>query len=254
MYSESEGCKPRLSCESSVTYSNAYVYITPCILYFSCLVTSIAKCSVIDGWLLRKGWHWLCPSCLVSVSWFCIRNSNQSRQQKVRKILDFTQWLRSNLTPNIGINYFRHSHVEPVALRLSSTSHYQLDGSNTSLAEFSALLPDGGHTVHIDNNHGRPEVYTVTLLHQMKCVDIIQAYYVNTERPSKQPLSTLARHCLNYLKQTTLCRPSLGLESIQTPEGHAVRSYEAVCNDWSAVYAETERNQNVWRKELGLTS
>ena len=161
--------------------------------------------------------------------------------------------LRSNFTPNTGTNYFHHSHIEPVALRLSSTTHYQLDGSNKSLAEFSALLPGGGHTVHIDNNHGRPAVFTVTLLHQLKCLDIIQAYYV-TDQPSKQPLSTLVRHCLNYLKQTTLCRPSLGLESIQTPEGHAVRSYEAVCNDWSTVYAEVERNQNVWRGESDFAS
>ena len=168
-------------------------------------------------------------------------------------MLDFTEWLRSNLTPNIGIHYFRHSHTEPVALRLSSTTHYRLDGSNTSLAEFSALLPEAGHTVHINDKNGRPEVYTVTLFHQLKCVDILQTYYV-TDRPSKQPLSVIVKHCLNYLKQSTLCRPSLGLESIQTPEGHAVRSYEAVCNDWSTVYAEAERNQAIWRREVDLAS
>ncbi len=176
-------------------------------------------------------------------------NSTISPAQGRKNAGFYRERLRSNLTPNTGTHYFRHSHVEPVALRLSSTTHYQLDGSNASLAEFSALLPEGGHTVHINDKNGRPEVYTVTLFHQLKCVDILQTYYV-TDRPSKQPLSSIAKHCLNYLKQTTLCRPSLGLESIQTPEGHAVRSYEAVCNDWSAVYAEAERNQAVWRREV----
>lgn len=148
-----------------------------------------------------------------------------------------------------ALNYFTPLIAEPVALRLSTTAHYQLDGRNHSVAEFARLLPKGGHTIHVDNDKAQTEVYTVTLFHQLKCLEIIQQEYVSS-RPRIQPLSPVTWHCLNYLKQMFLCRPSLGVESIVNPYAHAVRSYEMVCRNWSKVYAEVERNQEAWKKSL----
>jgi len=135
-------------------------------------------------------------------------------------------------------NFFHPIPADPVAMRYSATTRYQLDDMN-SASEFAHLLPSGGHTVRVDDEDGPARVYTVTLFHQLKCLDIIRQGYI---LPPLEDLPALAHHCLNYLHQTILCRPSLGIESTKNFRGGAVRSYETVCNDWSAVYDEAERN------------
>ena len=104
------------------------------------------------------------------------------------------------------------------------------------------LLPSGQHLVRLASQSEDEdlEVYTVMLFHQLRCLDIIREDFVLTAGSSP-----LARHCLNYLRQTILCHPDLRLESVRRSEGQkptTTREYEAVCRDWSSVYKEAERN------------
>ena len=130
---------------------------------------------------------------------------------------------------------------KPVGMRVDYTSHYQYDTAEGA-AEFAALLPPTGHLVYLDepstSGPHNPKAYTVTLFHQMKCLDVIREQYAN---PSDARLP-LTNHCLNYLRQTVLCRPNIGVEPAKNSEGTAVRGYDAVCRDWTKVYEEAERN------------
>lgn len=112
------------------------------------------------------------------------------------------------------------------------TSYYQLDESGAQ--DYSAMLPSGGHIVHVGNTE-----YTVTLFHQMRCLEILRREY--TRAPQTSP-SFLTQHCLNYLRQTIVCRPNLRLESVKSPHGESTKEYETVCRDWTAVYEEAELN------------
>ncbi|EPQ55545.1 hypothetical protein GLOTRDRAFT_41489, partial [Gloeophyllum trabeum ATCC 11539] len=136
-----------------------------------------------------------------------------------------------------------------VVMRISNTVHYSLNVSEGA-QEFSRLLPPSGHLIHLDdaNAHGTTKNYTVTLFHQLRCLDIIRREYVRTSDISRTP-STLTHHCMNYLRQTILCHPNLRLESARYPMGPkstTTQIYDAVCNDWREVYADAKRNHKLY--------
>ncbi|EPQ55667.1 hypothetical protein GLOTRDRAFT_40767, partial [Gloeophyllum trabeum ATCC 11539] len=131
----------------------------------------------------------------------------------------------------------------PVILRTSDTVHYPLDGPGCD-DEFASLLPSGGHLVYI-NGDGRTEPYTVTLFHQLRCLDIYRREYIADPPPEKP--SPLIRHCMNYLRQMVLCHPNMGLESVHRTRGSVTsQPHDAVCNDWARIYEEAEQN---WRAQ-----
>ena len=112
------------------------------------------------------------------------------------------------------------------------------------MADFKHALPSGGHLVHVrpqNNASALPEPHTVTLFHQLRCLDVIRQAY--TKVP-EEPSPALLHHCMNYLRQTVLCRPNLLLEPVTTAIGLVSDiGYDGVCRDWEAVYREAERNQ-----------
>ncbi|KAF9066943.1 hypothetical protein BDP27DRAFT_1329719 [Rhodocollybia butyracea] len=129
-------------------------------------------------------------------------------------------------------------------MRIISGSHYDL-ASNQANEEWSALIPPAGHTVHVASSAQKNETHTVTLLHQLKCLDIIRLEYITpitTSSTERGSVSGLTRHCMNYLRQTILCRPNLRLESTRE-EAISIRNYDTVCRDWTKIYREVERNQ-----------
>ena len=135
---------------------------------------------------------------------------------------------------------------EPVGMRVYYTSHYPYDTAEWAAA-FTALLPPTGYLLYLDEPSApaprRPKAYTVTLFHQLKCLDVIRAQYASPE-DTRLPLTN---HCLNYLRQTVLCRPNLGVEPATNSEGTAVRGYDTVCRDWTKVYEEAKRNVAAYR-------
>ncbi|KAH9834559.1 uncharacterized protein C8Q71DRAFT_147194 [Rhodofomes roseus] len=143
----------------------------------------------------------------------------------------------------------------PVGMHIDFTTHYRFDTAEGA-AEFAALLPSSGHLVYLDEPTGSPttsagpKAYTVTLFHQMKCLDVVRAQYAD---PSDARLP-LTNHCLNYLRQTVLCRPNIKVEPAVNSEGTAVRGYDAVCRDWTRVYEEAERNVGAYRAWVNATA
>ncbi|KAF8921794.1 hypothetical protein CPB85DRAFT_1200432, partial [Mucidula mucida] len=121
------------------------------------------------------------------------------------------------------------------------TVHYPIDGPDSD-EEFAKLIPSTGHLVHLQTDRDKPEPYTVTLFHQLQCLDVLRRQY-SGDHPST-PERT--QHCLTYLQQSILCRPHIGLEVAKNAAANARRSYEMVCNDWEAVYAEAARNWEVY--------
>ena len=136
-----------------------------------------------------------------------------------------------------------HPHFkQPVAMWVQETSmHYRFDAEE-SAAEYAKLLPPGGHTILLRDDysglHGEPEVYTVALFHQLKCLDIIRGQISDPSRT----LHSLVQHCMNYLRQTLLCYPNLRLEPAIDSAGSAVRGYHTSCRDWTTLYDEAEAN------------
>ncbi|THH21427.1 hypothetical protein EW146_g151 [Bondarzewia mesenterica] len=122
---------------------------------------------------------------------------------------------------------------DAVAMHIADSVHYELHGEEGA-QEWANLLPPGGHVVHVGD-----EEYTVTMFHQLQCLDIIRKEYIMT---TTQPPSTLTVHCMNYLRQTILCQSNLRLESVKSPTGQASRTYDTACRDWTKVYEEAERN------------
>ncbi|KAF8975150.1 hypothetical protein BDQ17DRAFT_1249132 [Cyathus striatus] len=117
------------------------------------------------------------------------------------------------------------------------------------LEAYKHLLPSGGHIVHVYGNDmlsqrdasAEAEVYTIALFHRLRCLEVISKQYARIELQSS-PLTT---HCMNYLRQSILCRLNLRLESVMSQQGKVEKGgYDTKCKDWSAVYEEAERNHN----------
>lgn len=113
---------------------------------------------------------------------------------------------------------------------------------------YEDMLPNG-HLVHVGENW---EPHTVSMFHQLRCLQIIGETYLS---PGRNKSRELSEHCLNYLRQMFLCKPSLQLESIRTDargESQTSRPYETVCNDWTAVYDAVEENQRKHESAVSL--
>lgn len=142
-----------------------------------------------------------------------------------------------------------------VAMTITNSARFELDGEDSAL-EWAALIPRGGHTVHVmQPGDNQPTTYTVTLFHQLKCLDFIRQDFVYMNRTNAGP-NIMTSHCVNYLRQTILCRPNLRLESVRNTHLNAGRmQYDAACNDWERVYEETGRNHAAyaaWRNESSI--
>jgi len=144
---------------------------------------------------------------------------------------------------------FSVSLEDEVFMSIFTGARYDLK-SDEGEQEWSKILPSpGGHVVHIaDDSSSEPKPYTVTLFHQLKCLDIIRRQYVS---PPTIPISSLTKHCLNYLRQTMICRPNLRLESVKDSIGIVRQNYETACRDWTKLYAEAERNQKEFASQRG---
>lgn len=120
-------------------------------------------------------------------------------------------------------------------MHFGPTTLYGLD-SEYSNAEWEHLIPPGGHTVVIE---GKP--YTVSLFHQMKCIDILRRSYLE---PEENGISPIARHCLLYLREMILCQSDMRLERVHNTAGSAYRVYDSICNDWSEVFEAAQTIQS----------
>ncbi|SJL05004.1 uncharacterized protein ARMOST_08375 [Armillaria ostoyae] len=145
---------------------------------------------------------------------------------------------------------FSPAYASLVAMHYEGTTvRYGMEGHESD-EEFAKLLPSGGHTVHISPSNSIDDAgtYTVTLFHQLKCLDIIRREYGETYPSTPE----LTQHCLTYLHQSMLCRPYLGLEVTKNVVATARKSREMVCRNWEAVYEEAERNQAAYNNAIRI--
>ena len=133
-------------------------------------------------------------------------------------------------------------------MNIEPTKHYQLSGPNAD-AEWAALAPHNG-IVYL-GPHRQP--YSISLFHQLRCLDIIRRDLIIIEPEPESPednnsssrkFKKLSRHCLNYMRQMVLCRADLALDPVLGRALEArVRPDTNQCVDWRRVYEELERNQ-----------
>ena len=134
--------------------------------------------------------------------------------------------------------------LAPVHLSHEDSVHYSID-TDLGVAEWNATLPSGGAVIHLGPD-GRP--FTVSMFHQLRCLDIIRDvivdFYLDTSPDAKPKKPKLVQHCMNYLRQTVMCRGDLHLETVRAPSGPQV-TVSAVthsCKDWTVVYEAAEKN------------
>jgi len=122
------------------------------------------------------------------------------------------------------------------------TSYYDHDEDGGE--NWARMLPDGpdGHLVYLNNeDDATPTPYTVTLFHQLKCLELYHREYTMDPPPPKP--SRMMRHCMNYLRQQILCQLDTKLESAKNDEARATKRYTSVCRDWTKVYEAASANQ-----------
>jgi hypothetical protein len=156
----------------------------------------------------------------------------------------------SHLAPNtayVGGDYPQAWPLPPlqkVYLSLENSAHYEFD-TPLGIAEWNATLPLGGVTVRLGPDR-RP--FTLGLFHRLRCLNIIREvlsdFYADASPTAKITRPDLVQHCMNHLRQMTLCSADLRLESLRKPGGNRVTVPEVThtCKDWGAVYEAAEQN------------
>ncbi|KXN85261.1 hypothetical protein AN958_11555, partial [Leucoagaricus sp. SymC.cos] len=130
---------------------------------------------------------------------------------------------------------------EAVAIEIFGTSYYGYDEEGSQ--HWTHLLPPGNDTHLVELHDGRLDeditsnIYTVTLFHQLKCLEIYNRMYL--QGPLEEP-PLIIHHCLNYLRQHILCQLDTKLESVKTPKAESSRTYTSVCRDWTKIYEAVE--------------
>ncbi|KAJ8517125.1 hypothetical protein ONZ45_g5660 [Pleurotus djamor] len=120
---------------------------------------------------------------------------------------------------------------------IEETKHFQMDDDE----EWASLSPSPSNgIVHIDN-----EPFTIAMFHELRCLDVIRKGIVdlkdtgNTISTPATP-SPLQRHCINYTRQTVLCRNDVDLDqALGNPVPNAYPD-GYMCRDWRVVYEEME--------------
>ncbi|KAJ3575325.1 hypothetical protein NP233_g1190 [Leucocoprinus birnbaumii] len=132
-------------------------------------------------------------------------------------------------------DWYRHLYsTDAVKMDLFDTTYYRLD--NEGAKHWDHILPSAtqSHLVEFsrENLMEEPAKFTVTMFHQLKCLQIYhQAFLQDT--PAHSPV---LRHCMNYLRQQILCNVDTRLESVRTNQAQSTRVYSTVCRDWTRVY------------------
>ncbi|KAF8832896.1 uncharacterized protein C8R40DRAFT_1137553 [Lentinula edodes] len=176
-------------------------------------------------------------------------------------------WKKHNFThPYTKKLTFSVSFGNPVVHWIGETVHYRLDHTEESDVQWRKLLPNGGHLIHIqESKDAELQTFTVTLFHQLDCLDILRreylqlyqgAYTGNSEQRftddylARKDTGGLVQHCFHYLRQSILCNIDSGLESTEDADGLVTRGYDTICRDWTKLYEEAERNFEDYRDSM----
>lgn len=115
-----------------------------------------------------------------------------------------------------------------VVLQADRWTRYPLHNSSQ---QWAALFPHGG-VIHVGPTH---TPYTVSMMHQLRCLDVVRDQLT---RPKVARDAEPTRHCMNYLRETLMCRGDTQIDSYQYAHKvnavapHPIRR----CRDWRIVY------------------
>ncbi|KAG6848398.1 hypothetical protein H0H93_000550 [Arthromyces matolae] len=134
---------------------------------------------------------------------------------------------------------------ELVHMRVEESRHYTSLANHSDAIWFSLTSAGWGYT------HLGPEnrIFMVTMFHELHCLRFLSL-------AMEGDISTgHIHHCLNYLRQTTLCSCDLTLE----PGDFTKRNFEAdrvgalhTCRDWSAAYDVMQERWDYWKANKAL--
>ena len=140
---------------------------------------------------------------------------------------------------------------KPVLLQFD---HYELRYSLTDALEWGALVPYDGLVHVLDESSGSWETYMLSMFHQLRCLDVLREQILLPLEDRNIPRS---QHCLNYLRQTILCRGDMHLESFRAQTGTARETVERRgtyrCRDFRAVYNAIEVNHENYTVRMAST-
>lgn len=87
--------------------------------------------------------------------------------------------------------------------------------------------------------------FTIAMIHQLRCLEIIRHELVSGERGTKaSPVTDLSQHCINYLRQMVMCYGDTSLEPFQyTTRPGLGQHVISECSDWQLVYNAVRENQ-----------
>ncbi|KAI0325287.1 hypothetical protein GY45DRAFT_1330469 [Cubamyces sp. BRFM 1775] len=131
-----------------------------------------------------------------------------------------------------------------VYLAHEDSYHYAVDTA-LGIAEWNVTLPRGGATLYLGDD-ARP--FTLALFHQLRCLNIIREVVVdffNDPSPdAKIKRFDMIHHCMNYLRQSVICRGNVRLENVRADLDPHLTVWDVThtCKDWSAVYKAAEDN------------
>lgn len=127
---------------------------------------------------------------------------------------------------------------------IEDTRHYQLSGTDAD-KEWNELYPGGG----IIRLGPSSPPYSISMFHELRCLDIIRVDLARIQSSnssaSMPPPSTLARHCMNYIRQMLLCYTDTRMDMLSGLEVNA-RPEIYVCRDWNAVYEAVKQHQALY--------
>jgi len=135
--------------------------------------------------------------------------------------------------------------LRPVRTFIENTAHYQVSEDD---AEWAALIPGDGVVYIGEGKNAQP--YTISIYHQLRCLDIIRKGIVSLEANTSSGVPTnsltpLAHHCINYLREMVLCRSDIDTDNILGRPKPVVTPDLYQCWDWEAVYTAVKDNQRV---------
>ncbi|TFK53106.1 hypothetical protein OE88DRAFT_1627143 [Heliocybe sulcata] len=138
--------------------------------------------------------------------------------------------------------------LEDVFLSVEDTVHYQITSSD-SPTEWGSLFPPGEGFVHM-GAQDRP--FCISMFHQLHCLNNLKKAVVADQLSPGQ--SRHLDHCINYLRESVLCHPSLRLEprSVHLLERYGIKGVDGLglvheCRDWQAVYEAAAENFSSWK-------
>ncbi|KAL1708965.1 hypothetical protein EV121DRAFT_195908 [Schizophyllum commune] len=142
--------------------------------------------------------------------------------------------------------------LEEVHMPYENTVHYALD-TPAGIEQWETMLPPGEGMLYLGPDK-RP--FSISVFHQLRSSGkshlVVQSQHADEPPPERQ--SPLVNHCVNYIRQTVLCRADLTMESIRglNYSTSTVSDVTHVCQDHTAVFRASEENWKEYQRTTWL--